>query len=228
VTVDGAVIRLTDSSASSGIFLGHGSGKGASDPEVADAFRTMLRPGMVVFDCGAHVGEYTLMFSRLVGPDGAVYAFEPDPRVFEMLEWNVRSNAMTNVTTAQAALSSASGRAEYAVHPDATCSSLAEFGDARGDVEIVDVPTTSLDDYAHEQGLVRVDALKIDVEGAEGAVLAGAAGLLADKRPALVFVECHSAAAEEEVRGTLEAAGYAIDPNPAARLHTHILARPAA
>jgi FkbM family methyltransferase len=229
MNVGGMTMRLAHSSASSGVFLGQTSGMGASDPEIAAAFREVLRPGMVALDCGAHIGEYSLLFSRLVGPGGAVHAFEPDPRVFEFLKWNVERNGLTNVTANMLALSSSGGRADYALHPDATCSALAEFdGDGAGGVETVEVSTTSLDAYAPEHGLERVDAVKIDVEGAEGAVLEGAARILERMRPVLVFVECHTAAAGSDVRRALERAGYELDPSPPQRMHDHVLARPRA
>jgi FkbM family methyltransferase len=226
VTINGMVVRLAHSSASSGVFLGHVAGASASDPAVADAFRHVLRPGMVALDCGAHIGEYTLLFADLVGPDGAVHAFEPDPRIFEYLRWNVDRNRLANATVNRVALSSSSGQAEYAMCADATCSALVEFGGDDDGAETVDVATTSLDAYAAEHGLERVDAVKIDVEGAEAAVLAGAAEILMRMRPALVFVECHTAGVEAEVRGTLELAGYVLDSSPPERMHSLVFARP--
>jgi FkbM family methyltransferase len=223
VPVDGMTLRLASSSASSGVYLGDG----ASDASVARPFREFLKPGMVALDCGAHIGEYTLLFARLVGAAGEVHAFEPDPRIFPYLERNVSQNGLANVRVQNVAVSDHVGREAYAVQPDGTTSSLARWAEVvtGGTVE---VETTTLDDYARTNAMPRVDAVKIDVEGAEASVLAGAAGLLEHSRPGLVFVECHSPGAAAEVRRTLEAARYAIEGPTHDMLHQHLLARPIA
>jgi len=81
-------IRLSNSSASSGIYLNDSF----SDKSIAEKFIRFLKPGMVAVDCGAHIGEYTLLFAHLVGSEGKVIAFEPDPRSFEILIENVSVN----------------------------------------------------------------------------------------------------------------------------------------
>src|ERR1035441_6724268 len=68
------------------------------EPETKALLGSLIRPGMTVFDIGAHVGHYTLLAARIVGPTGRVYAFEPEPENFALLKRNVELNGYKNVT----------------------------------------------------------------------------------------------------------------------------------
>ncbi len=182
----GTTIRLGPSSASYGIYLNDGF----SDRDTANLFLEFLKPGMVAIDCDAHIGEYTVLFAVLVGPEGEVHAFEPDPRVFAILQDNITRNSLRNVWAHDKALGEVEGKAKFCLAEDPTASSFPQFASQIGkDVEVV---ITTLDAYTEEQGLSRVDAVKIDVEGAEGAVLAGARRVLTELWPGLIVIECHS------------------------------------
>lgn len=198
----GMTIRLGPSSASSGIYLNDGF----SDRDTANLFVESLRPGMVAIDCGAHIGEYTLLMAALVGPEGQVHAFEPDPRVFAILQENVARNGLRNVWLHEKALGEL-GESKFLLAEDPTASSLSRFASRTG--EEVKVAVTTLDAYAEYQGLSRVDAVKIDVEGAEGAVLAGANRVLTELRPGLVEIECDGGSPAPLAK-QLEACGYTV------------------
>jgi len=70
---------------------------GAYEPPVTQIFTRLLRPGATVVDLGANWGYFTLMAAQLAGPGGRVLALEPDPRMFDLLERNVRLNGLTTV-----------------------------------------------------------------------------------------------------------------------------------
>lgn len=152
-------------------------------------FREHLRPGMTVVDVGANVGFYTSQFSRLVGERGSVYAFEPDPFCGAILDRRFRRLTTANVRVEHAALGEAAGsvtlycslrdRAESRVHPF----------DPAVPVEEVRVRALRLDDFCRDRGLDRLDVVKIDVEGAEVAVLRGMRGLMAPRPPDWMLVE---------------------------------------
>jgi hypothetical protein len=67
------------------------------EPGETDFLESRLRAGMTFLDLGAHIGYFSLVAGRLVGPRGLVLAFEPDPRNFELLLANVWRNGLANV-----------------------------------------------------------------------------------------------------------------------------------
>lgn len=190
----GQRIRLAPSSASSGIFLNNGF----SDGSIATEFIKYLKPGMVAIDCGAHIGEYTLLFAYLVGERGEVHAFEPDPRVFPYLDENVRMNNLLNVFVNKLALAECEKEISFILEDDPTASHIIREGmNWKKSGQLVNVKGISLDAYARERGLRRIDAIKIDVEGAELAVLEGAVESLQKFQPGLIFVEVEGGDADK-------------------------------
>jgi len=137
--------------------------EGFSDYSIAQKFIEYLKPGMVALDCGAHIGEYTLLFACLVGIEGQVHAFEPDPRVFVYLQRNVQFNKLSNVIINHIALSEDEGEVEFVLEKDPTASHIS-WSLASG-TRIEKVKTTSIDAYVLKTGLRCLDAIKIDVEG---------------------------------------------------------------
>src|SRR5882762_7707062 len=77
--------------------------------EEANTFRQLIRPGDVVADIGANIGSHTLLYSQLVGPQGRVIAFEPQPKIFHMLCANLALNGLANVATYQAGVGREAG-----------------------------------------------------------------------------------------------------------------------
>jgi len=166
-----------------------------------------IRPGDWVIDVGANVGQYTLRFSELAGPEGRVIAFEPVPETFALLSANTGHFPHANVTLINAALSDRTGVAGISLSCFPT--GLTDYYKAR--VSPVDgsarvVITLSFDSLGieHPVGLV-----KIDVEGHESAVLKGMVQLLRRDRPVLI-VETES----DEVIADLLAIGYAQERLP--------------
>ena len=81
---------------------------GSFEPEQTALVETLVKPGDTVVDLGAHIGYYTLLFAKLVGPSGHVVAFEPSPASCAILRRNVASNGLANVTIVNAAVGAAS------------------------------------------------------------------------------------------------------------------------
>src|ERR1700681_1202507 len=67
------------------------------NPDEYRSFREVVRPGMTALDIGANVGAYSLLLGQWVGPAGAVYAFEPSPRVFDGLVRHIELNHLAGV-----------------------------------------------------------------------------------------------------------------------------------
>jgi FkbM family methyltransferase len=149
-----------------------------------------LKPGMVVLDVGAHHGYYTLLASQKVGAHGRVIAFEPSPRDRSRLLQHLRLNGCANVQVEETALGEADGRAElYVVKGKETgCNSLRPPAVSEA-TDATQVRVTRLDDYIRDHDLPRVDFLKMDVEGAELAVLQGATEFLERRPRPVIFCE---------------------------------------
>jgi precorrin-6B methylase 2 len=81
----------------------------AYEPMTTLAFHTLVQPGDRVVDVGAHVGYFTLLAARLCGPNGRVFAFEPHPDNFRLLERNIRENGAENVTAVRKAVADRAG-----------------------------------------------------------------------------------------------------------------------
>lgn len=151
----------------------------------ARAFLNLLGPGMTVVDVGANYGLYTLQAARAVGPTGRVLAFEPAPHVYARLADHVRLNGAANVTTHPVAVSDREGTATFHLGRNDSVGSLLRPTAGRA----VEVPTTTLDAFLAAHGVGRVDAVKVDAEGAELLVLRGMRGLLARPHKPILFCE---------------------------------------
>ena len=155
-------------------------------------FVSHLREGMTVMDVGANWGLYSLLISRAVGPSGKVYAFEPVPEIFARLKEHIALSNATNVIPVPIALSDEKGTAKMSVKGGG--SSLFR----RVSDEFVEVQVERLDDFVELEKIERVDAIKIDVEGAELKVIRGADKTIRRDKP-ILMVEIQAA--------TLQAAG---------------------
>lgn len=147
---------------------------------------SLLRPGDVVIDIGANIGTHSLSFARAVGPKGEVHAFEPQPPVLAILKGNVARNHASWVRVHGEAVGSGAGTArimvpDYGRPHNAGAAGAAEAG--------YDVPVVALDALDLESCRL----VKLDVEGMEPQVLAGARRTLERCRP-LIYAECNSLA----------------------------------
>lgn len=153
----------------------------------------VLADGMVGIDGGANLGIYTILFSRLVGASGAVLSFEPGAVSYRRLERNIALNAASNVLAMNKALSDHCGCARlYHTSAGPIGYSLARDTSVPSDYE--EVATTTIDVAVDDAKLRRVDLIKLDIEGAEGAALRGARATLTRHRPMVLF-EVHPQAA---------------------------------
>ncbi len=175
-TKDGALMNLdTSDFIQRTIFL-----TGDWDSAVGDVLRKRLKPGMTFVDAGANVGFFSLLAAKLVGPQGKVISFEPNPSAFDALRANVALNGFTWIDPHRKGLFDHDGMGEIFI-PEANCGAATmRPGGQNG----VTVPLVRMDEVVSE----KVDLLKIDIEGAEVAALRGANGLLS--RPDAPTVIC--------------------------------------
>ena len=149
--------------------------------------QSFLKPGMTVFDIGAHQGFHTLLASRCVGSSGRVFSFEPSPRERRALRLNLKINFCDNVAIQPVALGGEETTADlYVVDEfDTGCNSLRP-PNVPESTSTVRVSVRTLDNWVTEQEIDRVDFIKLDAEGAELSVLKGASKSLARMRPVLL------------------------------------------
>jgi FkbM family methyltransferase len=157
----------------------------AYDPLTTDRFRAAVRRGTVVVDVGANVGHYALVAAAALRGTGEVLAYEPEPGTFRELVQNVDLNGFANVVARPVAVSDRRGTTQLFVDSENEGGhSLAEANTRRAGGPVT-VETVPLDQECHGRD---VSVLKIDAQGAEGAVLRGAMETLSRCR-AVVFLE---------------------------------------
>jgi FkbM family methyltransferase len=137
-----------------------------------------IRPGQVVYDIGANVGLHTLLYSRLVGQHGRVFAFEPSPDTAALLAEHVRINAKRNVTIVQKAVAGRTGKMHFSLKGDSRTRRLDADGDAT-------VSTVTLDQIV--QDLPPPNCVKMDIEGAEVDALQAAGDCFRLHKPILLL-----------------------------------------
>lgn len=184
---------------------------GTYEPEVARVIKEHLSDTSTAIDVGANVGIHTLTMAK-VASVGTVIACEPHPGVRSRLVTNLALNSIQNVSVVDKAIGDRVGIVSLHEPNDVSNPGMASLLPL-GDWSALEVESTTLDDLVKSESPGAIDLIKIDVEGLEGAVLAGAAELLARDRPTLVFeygLDYWSRAGYrlEDVLGDLRAAGY--------------------
>ena len=139
---------------------------------VADALCNLIRPGDVFVDGGAHVGLYTLIGAKQVGPTGRTIAFEPHPLNAELLRLNTTQNHLASrVVVEEAALSDQIGVVNFCWSPTLTTNGRL-LSPPASDSRLTPVKTVDLDHYLSKEGGT-VDIIKLDLEGGEVQALTG-------------------------------------------------------
>lgn len=197
---------------------------GNYEPDVVAALRRLIRPGFVCADVGAHLGYMSLLLARLTGPTGRVIAFEASPRNARVAARNIRLNRLRGRVrlVPSAVTDGASATVDIFPRHRASGEWSVDADYARREelepraLSAVTVPATSLD---AEFTNGRLDLVKIDVEGAEGFVVAGMTELLRRDPAPIIVLEFHRPigwAAVEQLR----AASYRFETLAGASLPT--------
>jgi FkbM family methyltransferase len=166
---------------------------GQWEPKTWQALKPYVREGGTFIDIGAHIGWYSLKAAKLVGPKGCVIAVEPNHDTLVTLRNNIRASGADRVIiVAPVACANSETTLTFYAAPRANTGesslSLANASHLGPVTASYQVRARRLDDIVREVGVTRVDAVKIDVEGAEFLVLEGAAETLDRYRP-VVSVE---------------------------------------
>ena len=148
---------------------------GNLESSVQEAMVSHLGRGGVFYDIGANLGFFSLLGAHLAGmDDGPCYAFEAAPENAEAIRANAGLNAIANITVIAKAVSSHAGRGRLQVVDDQSWSKLEDYGEHPNTEQVIDVELVAIDDLvARGRAAARRPLVKIDVEGAEIAVLEG-------------------------------------------------------
>lgn len=161
--------------------------RGTNELPVQEAIASRLQPSAVFYDVGANLGFFSMIAARLVGPSGQVCAFEPLPENLRLIRENAAANGFTHIQAFETAVGAKSGTTDLFLADwkgGATIAAGARPPDAAGKLP---VPLVSLDDALERWKLRPPDFVKIDVEGAEAAVLEGMQGILRRYRPTVLY-----------------------------------------
>lgn len=163
--------------------------------------RSLIVPGSVVLDVGANIGFHAIHFAKCTGPTGHVYAFEPEPDNFAVLQANIAASGLSHITARELAISDTIGTVDLYV-------SASHRGDHRifstpERRNVIKVNSTTLD-AMFSSSPQSISLIKIDVQGAEAEVLRGMRGLLEAHPEAAVVAEFSPALMREMSREPLE------------------------
>lgn len=184
------------------------------DPAEVRFVLDTVKPGDRVIDLGSHKGAYTYWLAKAVGKSGRVVAVEPQKNLAERL--GRLMEARPNVGVKWAAISDTTGTGTLSLRPDGSSHGASINGFSDGNVgATVSVPTITLADLMAEQKLDRLDFIKCDVEGHEGAVFHASRAVIEREKPT-ILLECEDRHAQGEhggvagLRRIFEPMGYRI------------------
>jgi FkbM family methyltransferase len=199
-------------------FVGNGR---LYEPDVAAVFARAIQPGDTVLDVGANVGIFSVLASRLAGPDGCVIGFEPAPDNLERLAANLALNDVANVTVVDRPASNRIETVVFHLNSDNDGGhSLWNPGEhphhekSRENAQSIVMTTTTIDAEAAQLGFAPPRLIKIDTEGAEHRVLEGAVDLLEAFEIPYIVAELHEfglaqmGSSQAKLRGFMADFGY--------------------
>jgi FkbM family methyltransferase len=181
------------------------------EPETVPLFYKLAEQSTVTFDVGAYVGFFTLLAAH-ANPNARVFAFEPMTAIYQRLCQNIKLNALQNVTTTFGAVSAEEGEAEF-FHQEGlelpTSSSLSfDFMKTAENIISTKVKVFQLDKFAQENGIEKIDLMKVDTETTEPDVLLGAKNLLENHQPDIVCEVLAGRAEGSKLKEILAPFGY--------------------
>ena len=147
--------------------------------------RGSIKEGDTVIDIGANIGYYTLLFAKWVGPTGKVYAFEPEPTNFQLLEKNVKANNYKNITIFQKAVSDKNDKLSFYISDESSAAN--QLFKPQKFSQIIDVDSVKLDECLPIDE--KIDFIKLDIQGAEGTAIKGMNSILKNNSNTVIMQE---------------------------------------
>jgi FkbM family methyltransferase len=178
------------------------------DPEELGQLKSAIRDGFTFVDVGANVGAYSLFVAAHAGLGARILAVEPQPDVFDRLAYNIRQNPFGTIKAVACAVADKTGELTLFLDPrNKGESSVKIVGSSQA--PMIRVPAVTLLELLTSEGFTRLDALKLDVEGAEDLILdpffRDAPAFL---HPALIIIEDGRERWQTDLGRLLAAQGY--------------------
>lgn len=159
---------------------------GSHEPFETQFFEENVKPGDVIVDIGANIGYYTLYFAKKVTDQGHIYAFEPDPINFGLLEKNIEINEYKNITAVNKAVSNKNEKIKLYICEENRGDHRTY--DSQEGREFVEINATHLDAYFLDFKK-QINLIKMDIQGAEYKAIQGMANLLKRKQDVKLVIE---------------------------------------
>ncbi len=180
------------------------------DPLERELLASRVREGFRFIDVGANIGAYSLFVAAKAGPGARILAIEPQPEVFQRLTFNIAQNPFGSVKAVACALADKPGELTLFLDPaNRGESSVRILRSSTGST--VRVPATTLLALVEGEGYDRLDAIKLDVEGAEDLILEP---FLRDAPealwPSLIIIEDSRSRWQSDLTGLLGRCGYVL------------------
>ncbi|MDA4843787.1 FkbM family methyltransferase [Hoeflea poritis] len=142
-------------------------------PEIPERglIEPLLKPGMVFVDIGANVGSYSMYVASHCRDEATILAFEPHPRTFSKLSFNVRANGFSSIETINQAVGPQKARMRLYSSGGTNIGTASILPEAATDHQFVDVKVAPLAEALKARMIERIDLLKIDIEGFEDRAL---------------------------------------------------------
>lgn len=158
-------------------------GVGSNEVPVQEALARWTGLGSTVFDIGANVGFFSVLAARLTGPGGRVVAFEPVDTNAGFIRRNAQLNDLDNISIIEKAVGATTGHAALTLTRYSGGAVLSDAGAPPDATGTITVEVVCIDDLLADGSVPVPDVVKIDVEGAELAVLQGMTQTLSEHRP---------------------------------------------
>lgn len=163
--------------------------KGVYEPFETNLVKDTLKPGDTVINIGANFGYYTLLAAKLVGPEGKVFAFEPEPKNFSLLEGNIKRNNIQNVEISNQAVSNEDNITLnlYTDEKNVGNPSLSEknIPNLKGLVEVKTVTLSTF--FSDRPDILKINLIQMDTQGSEGNIIKGSTSLIEKFHPTIIM-----------------------------------------
>jgi len=153
---------------------------------IVELYKSFVKEGDIVLDCGAFIGLHTLQLSNLVGDTGKVYSFEPIPTVADCVAKTMEEKNIDNVVLVRKPLHNSSNKELSFVSDHNGLSSVSEYRRKPFKYHYNFLSIT-IDDFINIPDDKKITFIKIDVEGNEFKVLEGAIKTIKKYRPTIIF-----------------------------------------